>query len=159
VEPSTGKIYSFISKKFLRYYIINSGYACVKLQRKAYLVHRLVASLLDNEDNKPQVNHKDGNRLNNKLSNLEWITVKDNLEDALKRNPHLIKQKHDAAEKAKEINKIKIIMTDEKGNELFFNSLSDCSYYLNTRSENVSRWLNGIRNCSKGYTFRKYDIV
>lgn len=46
---------------------------------KRYLVHRLVAlTFLDNADKKPQVNHIDGNKLNNALSNLEWVTRSEN---------------------------------------------------------------------------------
>lgn len=57
----------------------NSGYEVVilKLKRKElhFTVHRLVAmSFLKNENNYPEVNHKDGNKLNNHFDNLEWAT-------------------------------------------------------------------------------------
>lgn len=63
---------------------IRNGYKMVKLtvggKKKDYLVHRLVAlTFLDNPYNLPQVNHKDKNKLNNSVSNLEWISIKDNM--------------------------------------------------------------------------------
>lgn len=59
------------------------GYLRVTLSsgnvQKRIFVHRLVAShFLDNEHSKPCVNHLDGNKKNNKLSNLEWCTYSEN---------------------------------------------------------------------------------
>jgi hypothetical protein len=60
----------------------NGGYLCVGLSNKitkTFPVHRLVAlAFIENLENKLHVNHKDKNSLNNKLSNLEWNTAKEN---------------------------------------------------------------------------------
>lgn len=67
--------------------ITKTGYAEVNLtasDRRLYLrVHRIVAEIyIPNPDNKPFVNHKDGNKLNNSVSNLEWVTHQENMEHA-----------------------------------------------------------------------------
>lgn len=62
--------------------ISKKGYLQVCLTNKnTYSIHRLVAlTFIENKENKPEVNHKDGNKLNNNISNLEWNTTQENLE-------------------------------------------------------------------------------
>ena len=74
---SCGKVYSYKSKKFLKPRKGGAGYLEVGLykggERKTYRVHRLVAeAYLPNPNNLPCVNHKDENKENNALPNLEW---------------------------------------------------------------------------------------
>lgn len=80
-----GQVYSVIKSKFLSHGIKPGGYAFVGLARgpgekKAYrMAHRLVAeAFIPNPENKPEVNHKDGNKLNNSIENLEWATRSEN---------------------------------------------------------------------------------
>ncbi len=62
-----------------------NGYFMVILSkqgiRKPFRIHRLVAiHFIKNPQNKPCVNHKDCNKLNNKYYNLEWVTQKENIQ-------------------------------------------------------------------------------
>lgn len=80
---SEGEIKNIKTNKILKGTIRN-GYQMVKLtiegKKKDYLIHRLVAiTFLKNPFNLPQVNHKDKNKLNNSISNLEWISIQDNM--------------------------------------------------------------------------------
>lgn len=77
-------------KEKLKDFVLNkNGYFYVGLYKnnkeKKYLVHRLVASaFLANPLNLEQVNHKDGNKQNNNVSNLEWVTPQENCVHAVK---------------------------------------------------------------------------
>lgn len=77
------------TKKELKLITHSTGYQVVNiftktLSRKQYLVHRLVAGqFIDNPQNKPQINHKDGNKINNKVENLEWVTAAENIQHAI----------------------------------------------------------------------------
>jgi hypothetical protein len=75
-----GDVFSTVSHRVLKPLAYTNGYVGVNLGRgQRHLVHRLVASaFLDNPASKPQVNHLDGNRTNNCLANLEWVTCSEN---------------------------------------------------------------------------------
>lgn len=71
-------------EKILKPSIISTGYYAVVLinknGRSHKTIHRLLAeTFIPNPNNKCDVNHKDGNKLNNKLSNLEWCTRSENI--------------------------------------------------------------------------------
>lgn len=76
----TGRIYSTLSNKFLPTKLNIHNYECLTLKNdlniyKTVTVHRLVAkTYLDNLKNLPCVYHKDDNKLNNSVDNLEWCT-------------------------------------------------------------------------------------
>lgn len=76
---SCGKVWSYRSKKFLKPYLVGNGYLGVKLDGKNCRVHRLVAmTYIPNPEGLPQVNHKDENKHNNCLQNLEWCDARYN---------------------------------------------------------------------------------
>lgn len=70
------------------------GYLRFGVGGKQLFVHRVVATLyIPNPDNLPQVNHKDGNKLNNSVENLEWVTNQQNRDHAIKKHLHLMGEK------------------------------------------------------------------
>ena len=80
-----------IPDKELTYFVAVGGYIVVQLRangrQRPFKVHRLVAlSFIDNPENKPQVNHIDGDKSNNRLDNLEWVTGRENMQHASRSN-------------------------------------------------------------------------
>ena len=79
----SGQVYSFIRGKFLQQIKNSRGQYQVRLCKDGkpaqYVVHRLVAQLfIPNPNNLPQVNHKDEDKTNNIVDNLEWCDSKYN---------------------------------------------------------------------------------
>jgi len=67
-----------------------TGYLKVALYKngkaKVFYVHRLVAlHFIPNPSNLPQINHKDGDKTNNSINNLEWVTASQNIKDSFKK--------------------------------------------------------------------------
>lgn len=74
--------------RILQPHLNTHGYVQVCLSkgevRKFCTVHRLVATaFIPNPQNKDQINHIDGNKLNNSVNNLEWCTAKENIQHAI----------------------------------------------------------------------------
>ena len=121
------------------------------------LIHRMVAqTFLENPDNKPVVNHKDTNILNNHVDNLEWVTYKENMntEETIK---NLRKGKN-----SKIIHQI-LIETGEIINT--FDGISDCEKKVGLKCcWNICHFYNkgcdrtNIKNCQKTYQ-KKYIFI
>ncbi len=84
-----GRIKSLYTGKFLTPSPDSDGYAVLSLTRsgirRSYRWHKLVLSaFIDNKHNKSQINHINGNKLDNRLSNLEWVTPGENIKHAYK---------------------------------------------------------------------------
>lgn len=80
-----GRVYGIINKRFLTA-DIKKDYLCVNLSEKCFKIHTLVAMtflIKPNTEGYWVVNHKDGNKHNNNVFNLEWITQKENCQHAV----------------------------------------------------------------------------
>lgn len=98
-----GRVYSYEkyrhNGKFLKQNKRKDGYMEVGLsidkKRKTFSVHRLVAkAFIPNIDGLPEVNHKDGNKANNNIDNLEWVTSSENQIHAIKNGLQKFTEKH-----------------------------------------------------------------
>lgn len=74
---------SWINGRLMKLTMDQNGYTrvglCIKGERTTYYVHRLVAqAFVTNPDDKPQVNHINENKSDNRVSNLEWVTSREN---------------------------------------------------------------------------------
>lgn len=121
------------------------GYLAVTLvarnsQRTQILIHRLVAAhFIPNPENKPQVNHKDGNKHNNFINNLEWATRSENMLHSYRlglhkpNKPFLGKENHYSSRPVKQF--------DKDGNfiKLWPSGVAACRYL-------------GGKSCSSGIT-------
>jgi hypothetical protein len=118
----------------------NIGYKVFHLKKKTYRFHRMVAFMfIENPENKPFVNHRDGNKVNNHYSNLEWVTNQENSQHA-----------HDIG-----LSRIKraVIQTDQNGQ--FIREFSSIKEAQETYGiVNVSVVCSGKNSHTKGYYFK-----
>jgi hypothetical protein len=96
---SDGIVVNKKTNKVLVGRIEHTGYIRVNLSfnktKKRFLVHRLVAFVhIKNTCNLKYVNHKDGNKLNNRVENLEWISFLDNMKHSVKNGLSVKGKKH-----------------------------------------------------------------
>lgn len=132
------------SERILRPWINNDGYLNVKLYKNTAaqhrLVHRLVAKVfISNPDNKLQINHKDENKLNNCVENLEWITCIDNCNYGT-RNERISR---------------KILQYSKSGEFIReWQSAAEVERELNINHSNIASCCKGKRKSSGGFVWR-----
>lgn len=87
IRRSISAPYKHKNKEFVRPYLNNKGYLCINLYKNSkvhkFQIHRLIATFfIPNPLGLDEVNHIDGNPLNNAIANLEWCTHKQNIQHA-----------------------------------------------------------------------------
>lgn len=143
-----GRVKRVTSGRILKGSKQTPGYLRVDLYKNGSkskkLIHRLVAeAFIPNSENKSQVNHIDENKTNNMVSNLEWMTAKENLN-------HGTRNKRSSKTKS-----IPIIATNLKtGKSKEFYGSNECARQLNLNQGNITKVLKGRYKQTGGYTFQ-----
>ena len=116
----------------------NHGYQSVYAGGSTQLVHRLVAETwLDNPNHRSDVNHINGDKDDNRVENLEWVTHSQNMYHAHRTG--LIKPKR---------TKVRCVETGE-----IYESISECARRIGGEKGSIAHCLSGERSTCRGYHF------
>lgn len=156
---SEGRVKSFMRDPggyVLKAQIDRKGYmrirCTVEREKVTFKVHRLVAEhFIPNPDGKPQVNHKDADKKNNAVSNLEWVTNEENAHHAIRSG--LWGNLFEGSKRANDAKRTPIVATNiHTGERRYFKSMGDAERAIGTR--HICQVIKGQRSQAKGYTFR-----
>lgn len=147
-----GRGYKTYESQFLKFQTDKDGYFRVGLskngKKKQFRVNRLVAmAFIDNPNNLPVVNHKDGDKQNNHVENLEWVTHSENDLHAFKTG---LRKPSDGGTKRAvlQLNKDTLEVINE------FESLTEASNKTGISIQMISYSCNGKTKTGKGFVWR-----
>lgn len=148
--------------KIIKHNISNKGYKFVSLyknkKRNNFYIHRLVAqTFIQNIDNLPIINHIDGNKLNNNISNLEWCTYSHNVKEAYRLGLETNTEKQKEISRiimSKTFSKI-VIQYDLNGNEIKkWKSQTQAAKVLGLDNKRISKATLDKNHLYGGYIWR-----
>lgn len=136
-----GNVYN--QTKILKPALTGIGYLAVSLHGKTTKIHQLVAkTFIPNPDNLPCINHKDGNKLNNLIENLEWCTQGQNASHAWQTG--LNKGRN------------KIVLQYDKSMNLLneYKSAKEAERITNISNAHINKVCSGQRKTAGGYIWQ-----
>lgn len=151
-----GQIREIKTKKIISQWVDKDGYLLATLSNKLYRVHRLIAqTFISNPYNLPVVNHKDFNKQNNNINNLEWVTYSENVCHSFSGNHRQTSVQQWATKvqpKAAEASKTKVAQYTLTGQLLrVFDSQREASEQTGVCRSSITRCVTGHRKTAGGY--------
>lgn len=148
--------------KVLKTPLNSHGYPCVTIKyldgtQKVTPVHRLIAlTFIPNPNNLPQINHKDGNKENNSVNNLEWCTAHDNICHAFKNRLNKGSTPWKGKYGHEHCNSKPVVSFDSNGNLVaeYESSTAAAKAVGLSSSAHISACLHGNRKTAGGYSWR-----
>jgi len=138
-----GNVINLKKNKLMNIHVSYNGYKYVSLPGKTHYIHRLLGiKFIPNPLNLKEINHIDGNKLNNDLSNLEWCSSSDNTKHAYKIGLQSQKGENNARTNLKNLDIMKIKELSSKGTKqkelvnMFGINQSNISRIINSKTWN-----------------------
>lgn len=162
------KTKKIISKQKMGNYLTTKLYNIKTKKMKLQNIHRLVAeTFIENKENKKCVNHKDGNKLNNSVNNLEWVSYQENTKHAFENGlqkswfgTKFGKEHPNYKFRGKWKTQINVYQYDKNGKFIKkYNSATEAERILNISCPHIIECCKGKRKTAGGYIWKREENI
>lgn len=155
MASTDGHIYDSLRKVFVSECPVKMGYLIVHLKdggkSKVYTVHRIIGRVFCSGFRKElDINHKNGNKKDNRPENLEWVTRSENILHAYRTG-----LRESSKGKPKNTLALGVVRVSADGTEKRYRTLQEASEDTGASHQNISKVISGKRTYAAGYNWRR----